>query len=771
MTAKQNLQTIYQKYIKSEDEPLIRTMEVAIHFLLAAVLSGGTVLGGCAPFGIAIVAASGAGLCGGASLLGAGLGYLTLHGFSLGLRYLSASILMFALGFCFYDVRWLQRPWVLGVAAGVICGVTGYLYHGVQDLAHGVIFLGEILLTWVATWGCYQVLLPLRVGRPPVARGTYQIAGIIFLCTVLLSLGELWLWEGVSLGRSIAVTVLLVLAWLQGAPSATILGVSLGLGFNLVFMELPYHAMIFGFSALCGGVFVQKSRFYVTLAYALGNGISVFWALGSQGNMGILAEFFLGATVFLCLPLQVLERLPTCATLAQSAEAETQYQTDEIARVRTQLEESAQAFGLLAQSLKTAFAPPENQNDIAVVFDRTATKVCHKCSQREKCWEREYVSTFNALNDASRVMLARGKGEPCDFPSYFSYRCLHFKGFLDTVNEELVRLLYRRQYSNRIRESRLAVCGHYQELSRLLNTTATEIGQEISPMRQKSAKLKQLLRDYGLETQVVLGQDCRGLLQGEVSGKGVETLLKSEYRTHLATCLEVPLACRVQGDRLTITQQEPFKAVAGVASAQKKGESVNGDSNTYFKRKDGVLFVLLCDGMGSGTQARQESHLALRLLENFLYAGVETEQALLILNSALALRGEESGGFTTIDLLELNLITAKASLYKLGGAPSYLKRGSEVRRIGGTSLPVGVPDTGDTPCPLKVEIQLQADDCLLLASDGISGTGDEGWLCKLLCEFEGDSPKEFVRTLMARNPEGQNDDSTAILVKLVPREE
>ncbi|MFI3251345.1 MAG: SpoIIE family protein phosphatase, partial [Eubacteriales bacterium] len=744
MITKENLQTIYQRYTKKGELNLVRTMEVGIHFLLTTVLAGGEILGGCAPFGVAMVAASGAGLCGGASLLGAILGYLSLHSFATGLRYVSAAILVFALGFCFYDIRWLQRPVVVASAAAVINGVTGFLHHGGGTGMETLYYLGEIAITGLASWGSYSVLLTVRLGRGRLQTKQYRVAEIIFLGCILISLGEVWLIEGVSLGRTVATLFLMLAGWSQGVGVATVLGVLLGFGFNLVFLDFPYHIMMLGFSSLCGGLFHRKSRYYVALGYTLGNGIGVLWAMGTYGSAGILLEVFLGGVIFLCLPPQLLTRVSVGMEKSKVVEEEMTYQTDEIARVREQLEDTAKAFAMLSETLKTAFAPPENENDFAVVFDRAANKVCNKCVQREKCWEKDYVSTFNAMNDASGVMLRRGKGEASDFPAYFSYRCQRFQEFLGAVNEELIRLLYRRQYSHRIRESRVAVCGHYQQLSNILSETATEMGQDLAPKHRKAHKLRHYLLEMGLEAQVTLREDSRGLLQGEVRGEGVEVLLAEEGRSALAHCLGLPLRVSAEGETIRIAQEEPFMAVAGVASSRKDGEVVSGDSNSYFKRKDGTLFVLLCDGMGSGEQAKGESHLAIRLLENFLQAGVDTEQALLILSSALALRGEDAGGFTTVDLLELNLLNAKGRLYKLGAAPSYLKRGEEIRRIGGSSLPVGVAEGDKPPVPMKVELQLQAEDCLLLASDGIVGTGEDGWLCQMLRSFNGKSPKEFV---------------------------
>ena len=70
-----------------------------IHLLLAAVLTNAIVMEDRAPFGVALVAASGSGLLGGSALLGACFGYLSMADFSAALRYCAAVILVFAVSF------------------------------------------------------------------------------------------------------------------------------------------------------------------------------------------------------------------------------------------------------------------------------------------------------------------------------------------------------------------------------------------------------------------------------------------------------------------------------------------------------------------------------------------------------------------------------------------------------------------------------------------------------------------------------------------------
>ena len=122
---------------------------------------------------------------------------------------------------------------------------------------------------------------------------------------------------------------------------------------------------------------------------------------------------------------------------------------------------------------------------------------------------------------------------------------------------------------------------------------------------------------------------------------------------------------------------------------------VCGDTMEAFRTDSGLWCLLLADGMGSGDAARRESSLTCRLLRQFLEADIQPEAALTTLNSAMALRGAETGSFTTVDLCVLK--GSEATFYKFGAAPSYLKKNGAVRRITGSSLPVGLRGTPAAP--------------------------------------------------------------------------
>ena len=742
--------------------------ETAIHFLLAAVLSGVVLLEDCAPFGVALVGAAGSGLCGGGALLGACFGYLTILGFSQGLRHASAAILTFAVAFAFYDIKALRRPWVMPLVAGAVNSFAGavVLSKTGWTAEDGARFLLEFLLTAASVW-CYRaVLLPMGLRREDRLLTPARRGGLLFLAsTLLMALTPVCFYGDLSLGRCLGVLAVLASGWQGGASAGAVVGVGMGAAMDLTAGDVPLYTMACALSGLCAGLCRGKRRFAAALAYVLANGTTVLWAWDRDLSLSILYEVFWASMLFLLLPERPMRRLGVW--LAPELTGPADLRAQKLARQR--LEATAKAFRSLGDALRDAFRPPRNDNDVATVFDRAAGRVCRTCSLKERCWKQNYTDTFNVLNDATPAMVERGKAEARDFSRHFADRCLHFPAFLGAVNEEYLALLYRRQYNARVRESRAAVCRQYAQLSELLGTAAEEMSRELTPDLVGDRRLRQRMAELGLEVRTAVFRDSRGMLRVEAEGPGCAALARPGRVSDLSLLLGVPLRVEQEGEGgLSLIQQEPLMAVAGVAAQKKSGETVSGDAGTYFKRADGKLYVLLCDGMGSGPEANRESSLAVRLLEQFLQAGVRPRQALTTLSSALSLRGEDTGGFTTVDLLQIDLFTGEGELYKMGAAPTYIRKGETVQRLSGTSLPAGLGE-GEEGVLDQYSLRLSPGDTVLMVSDGICGTGDDSWLREKLAAFDGASPKDLARELLIRSPQGATDDRTALVIRLEKR--
>ena len=86
--------------------------------------------------------------------------------------------------------------------------------------------------------------------------------------------------------------------------------------------------------------------------------------------------------------------------------------------------------------------------------------------------------------------------------------------------------------------------------------------------------------------------------------------------------------------------------------------------------------------MGSGPEANRESTLAVRLLEQFLQAGVPARQALSTLASALALRGEGNPSYARVDELARGIAGGLEPLLAQGIAPVVLVEADQAKVLG-----------------------------------------------------------------------------------------
>ena len=197
----------------------------------------------------------------------------------------------------------------------------------------------------------------------------------------------------------------------------------------------------------------------------------------------------------------------------------------------------------------------------------------------------------------------------------------------------------------------------------------------------------------------------------------------------------------------------------------REGNRLCGDQVDVFEVGASV-YLLLCDGMGSGEEAHREAALTVRLLRQFLEAGIQPAPALKTLNTAMALRGQQGGGYSTIDLAELQREESVVSLFKYGAAPSYLKRGGTVRRICATDPPAGLSDTALPPDRLNLTVQ--AGDYLVLVSDGIADEKSDEWLLNLLAGWSGNGPDALTRLILSesRSRKGLVDDCAVVVLEL-----
>ena len=180
----------------------------------------------------------------------------------------------------------------------------------------------------------------------------------------------------------------------------------------------------------------------------------------------------------------------------------------------------------------------------------------------------------------------------------------------------------------------------------------------------------------------------------------------------------------------------------------------NGDRCIHFPGIRCIHYALLCDGMGKGLGAIQESRTACTLLKRLLSAGFPAEYALRSLNSLCALR--ERAGAVTMDLAEIRLDTGKVTLYKWGAAPSWLITGLGIQRLGNGSPPPGMSVGEQRESILR--ITLRREETLLLVSDGVPE--------EVISHCEPMAPGDLAAHLLEGDAQEGRDDATIVTLRL-----
>ncbi len=214
-----------------------------------------------------------------------------------------------------------------------------------------------------------------------------------------------------------------------------------------------------------------------------------------------------------------------------------------------------------------------------------------------------------------------------------------------------------------------------------------------------------------------------------------------------------------------------FTVEIGVSQVAKQGQEVSGDYYSLVTLKGGKQVIILSDGMGSGERAKEESRSTVVLLEDLLEAGFSRELIFKTVNSVMQLRSSDET-FSTVDLAVLDLKEGSGELCKIGAAPSFIKRGSQVKELSGSSLPLGI--LREIEMDIKRE-RLEDGDLLVMVTDGISEAGvrvnnSANWIKRALLEIKHMHPQlvadHILEEALQKSKGTVSDDMSVIVCKL-----
>lgn len=746
----------------------IRAAEYAARLALGFLLSSARIFGNYAPFGIGFISASGTGLGGMFAIIGAILGAIGTGGFVWATKYVSISVLIFSAAFVFKDTKLYLKRWFMPLIGGLMTACTGFVYAADAGWSISATAF-YIMETVLAAGSAYFYMLVLSPGKGQEEGYRRRVSLLIFLSTLFIAISGLRIFGFISIGRVLAVIAVMTAGYRGGMTWGSVAGIAFGISMDAASASPPFFTAAYSIAGLISGVFSNGGRLFFAVTYIISNAIAALWGWDSIFREAVLYETFIASVAFILLPSSLF--ISWKESFLKEISFDGAIKSKEY--IKAKAERAARAFRDIYELLRHYTEGGKNDNDISSVFDMAADMTCRKCRMSVYCWQREYIGTFNAMNDASKPMMKRGMLLEEDFPAHFRDKCLDIKAFTSAANIELKNLLLRIQFKNRLKENQDVLYRQFLEMSSVLKNMAEELDVTSVVERELERKLKLYLR--GIDADITAGvfSDKNGRLHIELEGSGIHDFKKDKSYLDKLSAVVGKRLCesdKYRKGKLWILEAEPLAASVGIASIRKKDNGVSGDSGTYFKTEEGILCVLLSDGMGTGIEAKKDSASAVKILERLLKAGIPAVTALKILSSVMLLKGEERITLATVDLMCVNLFSGETQMFKYGAAPSYVKKGKTVRRVTGESIAAGI-NAAELCTPDHIKVKLEAGSFAAIISDGVVSGNDDVWIAEAIEEYIGDDARELARNILdkAAKKHGCDDDMTVLIIAVENR--
>ncbi len=629
-------------------------------------------------------------------------------------------------------------------------------FGGYPLMYDSMILIIECATLWLSA-RAFNVALGLfssiTIRRRLTAEETVSVA--LFVGGVLCGLGGFRL-GFFSLTGVLCVFSVLLFALRFGSLEGCASGIIMGVVYCLSQGRINVSAVSFALSGLCAGYFSKYGRWSVCISFIITNAAVTILSNGSTEVLINLMDCVVAAILLYCIPKKLFGAL---GGFSPSSPPAVKLAANKLAGAELTLQKCEKSFRHMFELRNN-----EEYNTL-LLYRRTARNTCGNCGLRKYCWGRDAKATKDSM-DKLCALLNEGKTPP---PESAPCHCLRREQFV----KEFSRMfeIYKNDcvWTEKISQLRGNTYSTFSAVSGILGLCRDNILKEGECDSIAADNLRIKLRKEGILTRevYVTGKDddmeiqislesCGGFGRCENAVYKVleSTLSKPFVRTGVRNCGE---CCA------TYVVKPSFSVTTAVASAVKAKKKVSGDHATFTLLDRHTYAMVLCDGMGSGEIAREESKTCSNLLLSLLSHKVDVETAINIINSMLL--WTFSGSVAAIDLCLINLDNGSSKIYKCGGVGSFAKIKNSVSSISSPTLPLGSFSNSDMEV---FSVDSEKGSMLVMVSDGvISSEGSQkNWIAEIIDKYEGTEPQELSQMILSRAKEisesSPSDDLTVM---------
>lgn len=649
----------------------------------------------------------------------------------------------------------------------IVCGFFGAIMSENPMLSFALllseaVFSGVMYTVFLKTRPFFKTRYSTHVSKEEI------ISFIILISALISGLSGIILPLDISIAQIVGVYLILCTVSFLNLSSATVFSVIIG------FASSPLSAssiLLMGYMA-SGSIFAsllkQYGKYGILTGFFSGVLVSMLYTAQDYPLPISIISLFTSALLFLLTPQFIHSKLNRFFL-------KTFYpgNRENDARIKSylsvELKSISRAFKKLSEKLHSEIPGFSISTPSSSLFENVASRVCTDCDNAHLCWRDNLTDTCKYMFSIIDVMEKDGLCTAKNIPVVFKSKCKNPENFILEFNH--VYEMYKED-SLRRNEEMLGInmiSRQYADISSIIRGLSQSIEYGFYFLKEVEDRIKKEFLSEKLPIYNVT------VMENSSSAYDVyltpEKSIGPEHTKKIVSrAIGMPMKIKdEQSGTVHLVSDNLYFPDISVKSSTKDGETVSGDTVLYFESEYNKFYVILADGMGSGKEAQKESQMTASLLKEFILAGVDIKIAIDMINSSLSLKTQPEL-FSTVDILEINLLNGEGNLYKVGGAQSYIKCGKNLETVLSKTLPIGIIDDIKIN---HIRRELRPEDMVILVSDGVSeadfGAIRGEWIKKIMA-YENRSADE-ISTLIIENAKkrifpNNIDDMTVISVRL-----
>ena len=203
--------------------------------------------------------------------------------------------------------------------------------------------------------------------------------------------------------------------------------------------------------------------------------------------------------------------------------------------------------------------------------------------------------------------------------------------------------------------------------------------------------------------------------------------------------------------------------------------TVSGDSYSFVDTKDGNVYAILSDGMGTGKNAQSQSESVIRIMQLYIKSGVNISSAVSTINMLLSAKSTDVST-ASVDICHINMYKKMAGFVKMGAMPSLIISRESVKIVEINRPPAGITVDLEELSYTMCEYDISEDIAVVMFTDGIFDAFIDGgvnkrvfyeYIANIIRKFQGKDKceKGAAEEILKKASEiSQKHDDMSVLV-------